>query len=70
MGAYNKALLAQIDVKDGGVARSPSAQVTKDPTAIRSLIAVRKVASFVKPHAGNKLAMSTSSDALGASIAV
>ena len=59
----------QIDVKDGGVACSPSAQVTNDPTAIRSLIAVRKVPSFAKPHAGNKLAMSASSDVLEASIA-
>ena len=55
-------------MKDDGVARSPSAQLTNDPTAIRSLIAVRKVASSAKPHAGNKLAMSASSDALEASI--
>ena len=58
-----------IDVQDGGVARSPSAQENKDPTAIKRLIAVGKVASFTVPHAGNKLAMSASSDALEASIA-
>ena len=56
-------------MQDGGVARSPSGQENKDPTAIRRLIAVGKVASFAVPHAGNKLAMSASSDALEASIA-
>ena len=69
MGASNKALSMQIDAKDGSIARSPSAQVTNDPTAMRSLIAGGKVASFAKPHVGNKLAMIASSDALEASIA-
>ena len=36
--------------------------------AIKSLIAIGKVASFVVPLVGNKLAMSTSSDMLEASI--
>ena len=58
-----------IDTQDGGVARSPFAQENKDPMAIRRLIAVGKVASFAVPHAGNKFAMSASSDALEASIA-
>ena len=60
---------AHLYAQDGNVARSPSVEATNDPTAIRSLIAIRKVASFAKPHPGNKLAMSASSDALEASIA-
>ena len=56
-------------MRDDGVARSPSAQENNDPTAIRRFIVVGKVASFAVPHAGNKLAMSASSDALEASIA-
>ena len=55
-------------MQDDGVAHSPFTQAN-DPTAIKSLIAVRKMASFAEPHAGNKLAMSASSDALQASIA-
>ena len=47
----------------------PSMQENKDPMAIRRLIAIGKVASFAVPHAGNKLAMIASSDALEASIA-
>ena len=69
MRACNNALQAPIDMQDGVVAHSLSAQATNDPTAIRSLIAVGKVASVAGPHAGNKLAMSASSDALEASIA-
>ena len=58
-----------IDAQDGSVAHSPSAQATNDAMATRSLIAVGKLASFAKPHAGNKLAMSASSNALEAPIA-
>ena len=65
----NNALKAPIDAQHGGVARSPSAQENKNLTAIRSLIAVGKVASFAMPLEGNKVAMSASSDALEASIA-
>ena len=55
-------------MKDGGVARSPLAQTKNHPTAIKSLIAVRKVASFVVPLVGNELAMNASSHMLEASI--
>ena len=58
-----------MDTQDGGVARSPSVQENKDPTAIKRLIAIGKVASFAVPNAGNKLAMIAFSDALEASIA-
>ena len=58
-----------IDAQDGGVARPPSLQVINDPTAIRSLIAVGKWPFFAVQTAGNKAAMSASSDALEASIA-
>ena len=44
-------------------------QENSNPTAIRRLIAVGKVASFAVPLAGNKLVMSAPSDALEASIA-
>ena len=64
----NNVLQAPIDTEDGVVAHSPSAQASNDPIAIRSLIAVRKLASCAGPHVGNKLAMSASSDALEASI--
>ena len=59
---------APIDVQDGGVAHSPSAQENNNPMAIRSLIAVGKVVFFADPHAGNKLAMSASNNALETSI--
>ena len=59
-----------IDVQDGGVAYSSFGQENKNLMAIRSLIAVGKVASFVVPSAGNKVAMSASSNTMEASIAV
>ena len=59
-----------IDVQDGRVARSPSAQENKeDLMAIKSFIAIRKVASFVVPPAGNGVAMNASSNALEPPIA-
>ena len=69
MHTHNNVLQAPIDADDGDVARSPSEQENNNPTAIRRLIAVGKVASFGVRHAGNKIAMSASSDALEASIA-
>ena len=58
-----------IDAQDGSVARPPSVQAINDPTAIRSLIAIGKMAFFAVPSAGNKVAMIASSDELEASIA-
>ena len=57
-----------IDTQDGSVSRLPSVEENKDPRSIRRLLGIGKVASFTVPHAGNKLAMSASSNTLEASI--
>ena len=56
-------------MQDGAVAGSTLAQSKNHPTAIRSFIAIVKVASFITPLAGNELAMSASTNVLGALIA-
>ena len=70
MHAYNNVLQVPIDAKDDNIAHLPSMQANNNLTAIRSLIAIREVASFAVPPLGNKLAMSTSSAMLEASIAI
>ena len=44
-----------IDEQDGAVAHLPSMQANNDLMAIRSLIAIGKVASFIVPSAGKNL---------------
>ena len=57
-------------MQDDGVARSPLTQENNDPIAIKSLIAVKRVAYFAVPPVGNEIAMSASSNAPEASISV
>ena len=64
MHAYNNALSVIIDTQDGGVARLPLVEENNDLMEIKGLIAIGKVASFAWPLAGNKLAMSASSNML------
>ena len=59
-----------IDAQDGRVAHMPLAQEKNDPTANRSLIAVRKLETFKVQPMGNKIVMISSCDALEAPMAM
>ena len=68
MHVYNNALQVPINMQDGGVTRSASAQENNDSMATRSLIAAGRVVYLSVPRAGNENAMSASNNALEASI--